>query len=337
MRAGQLQLAVRHPDLTPRPVRFELRQAEGAETLARHWPDDFSIRETGDGYEGRLSLGEARTFSPLRDVTAFDAAGEPYERVDSYALRLLFGTTVGEINRCFIKTHWRTPDDESLTFACQQVRDFYRADAGQRNMVSVIFGYRALDFADTDLLEEAAEWLTAEIAAGNDRPHDNHKMDGVHQRISMGMALWMVRLSLGDNPGTVRALDETIAYLRGIAQPHGLHALNGCRMMMLRAYLHQVAGEQAAGLELARLAFDFFRQCAAVAEPDPATFGEMSQGHHAAWIGLKLIQHVNKKRPLYPARKVFDAAHRVKSPSGVARLNERYTELLAWIARPGAA
>jgi hypothetical protein len=291
VRGGALVVDVRRPDLAPRPVVLAIKRQADWETLERVWPEDFAVTEVGGAFEGRLTVPDAIALSPFERVEVREADGEPYAHGDGYFLRFLFGWTVGEYNRCFTRSKWRTPDGETPAFACRQMRRFYVEDRSRRNFLSVILAYRALELAHAVLLDEASEWLKDELAGDYAEAHDNRERDATHQRMSMGMALWMVELARGDTAGMVAALDQAIVFMDGLDEWKGLYALNGVRMMLMRAYVHQLAGEEAEALARAERAFNVYRRCVAVALPQAQTFWEMKSAHHAAWVALMILRH----------------------------------------------
>jgi lysophospholipase L1-like esterase len=343
VRDSRVTLTVTHADLMPRRVRVEFLRDSGVVALDRRWPDDFDVAPSPAGHEGRLVIEETATLTPFSRVEVRGEDRRRYAKGEAFSLTNLYGFTQEGCFDIFAKSNTRPRDPETLAFACQQVRDHYRLDPTHRHMISVIFAYRALDFGKRALLKEAAAWLEAELAVEPVAPDrldgpasHQHRIDPVHQHVSMAMALWMCQLSLGRHAKMTAALDRAVRFLRGLKTAHGLHALNGVRMIFMRAYVHHLQGQAEPAIALSEFAFDFYKRCVAVANPDVRTFREMKESHHVALLGLLLIRAEGKGDTLDP-KGVFEAVHRLREPAGIKRLKEQFLGLVAACQAPQEA
>lgn len=328
VRADQLDIVLRHADTAPRTVHFDFCVASGAVRVTRAWPEDFEITEVEGEPHGRIRLPWALAEGPFGAVDVLGDEDRAYERGDAYDLHALCAFTAEEGLAYYFTKPTRPQDAETQFFVGRQNRDHYFADGGHRKFISVFFGYRALDMGGADRLQEAVDWIEAERGSDYWVITDHLRTDSLHQSMSSLMALWHLDLALGRYDSVVSRLDEAIAIMRGITDFQAYYAYNGCRMMLLKAYLLLLEGRQDEASELCEFNLHFYKHCCMQAIMRPILFKEMREPHHAVYLGLELHQGVLLKRRLMAGEPIFKAVNRVKTEPALTLQTERFDGLL---------
>lgn len=328
VRADHLDIVLRPADAAPRVVHFDFRIATGTRRVTRAWPDDFEIDPGRDGAQGRIRLPWALAEGPFGAVDVLDDGGRVYERGDAYDLHALCAFTAEEGLAYYFTKPTRPQDAETQFFVGRQNRDHYFADGGHRKFISVFFGYRALDMGGAERLQEAVDWIEAERDSDYWVITDHLRTDSLHQSMSSLMALWHLDLALERYDSVVRRLDEAISIMRGITDFQAYYAYNGCRMILLKAYLLLLEGRQDEASELCEFNLHFYKHCCMQAIMRPILFKEMREPHHAVYLGLELHQGVLLKRRLMAGEPIFKAVNRVKTEPALTLQAERFEALL---------
>jgi hypothetical protein len=330
IRRGAAYVEVRHDGLDPRPVHITIQRPAEPIRLVRRWPEDFEVRTGENGHVGAVVIPDIQAFSPFSAVQLTDAEGRPYAAEPEFGLHSLCAFSSEEALAFYAAKPNRPQDVETQFFAGQQMRDHYFHDLDHRKFVAVFFAYRGLDLGDPDSLKQATDWVEAELYVPINDKADHFRSNRDHLKLSMLTVLWHLHLAAGDYAKVVQRLDEGVEVIRAMTSWPAFIAYNGCRMILLRAYLHGVSGAHAQARELGEFNLDYYKRSAQTATLRAILFKELGEAHHAVFLGLEIRQSLERKGRVMKGEHIFKAVNRIRTEPSLTHQRDRFDGLLDW-------
>lgn len=215
---------------------------------------------------------------PFSAIRVFSAA--PGERLvevayaEDYDAKNLFFFSRRAFERVFFVRRRRAKDNSTLVFAAEQICSEYRLSKAHQAVAAVVYAYRVLEVGDIWRAERAIHFidhLSGRLEGLQSTGHP--RTDRQHLAQSMMMARWQLCVQTLDADGLFRTVVEAALRARDLVDPVALHSYNGCRMMLVAAFLLSKIGQVDAAL----------RFCAAGARLFEAAMANEASSPNRAW------------------------------------------------------
>lgn len=317
-------------EAAPTPIRFTFRgPGRTVAKIDKIWPTAFAFDDPKQPRTGRIVLEEAAgldTYIAVK-ISAPDAAVDYGE---GWSLKRLYPDTPEDFEKAWFKDRNRLKDRETLYFAARQINRDYQLDEAHRCVTAVIEGYSAIELGDPAACAAATAVVQAQLVRAADLPPTRLvRTDGPHQVGSLHCVLWHLLLHQGRDADFVEALDAYVDHLRTRESALGRTLLNSAMVILLRSYVHGVAGE----VEQARTMADFcLRHYAASLsriEPKSLWLREVRHPHNAVVLALENVERLEAGKPPYTPAEIMRMVNRVEGEGAKAVLIDRFERFCA--------
>ncbi|ONG52034.1 hypothetical protein BKE38_15145 [Pseudoroseomonas deserti] len=292
-----------------------------------------ALAAEGAGFVARQSL--AGVEQPFEQVSVRLRQGGTEQKLDTdkpgFQLHTLYAPTEKRFAEIYFNKRNRVTDPETLTFACEQFFRHYRLNPAHLAVITVIYGYRALDAASPGRVRTALQRVAEIEPAVRALPSSRSpRTDRDSLLYSVNVIQWHLTLYLGDREATLAALGAAHDEAAGNLHPYFMAAFNACRSLLLLGYLRAGQGERVASEAVFRTSFDLYRNAIADFDGRGLHFNELAQAHRAAALGLMCQEEVQRKRQLLRMPSILEAVLRIDpaSPAG-ATMRQNLKAMLA--------
>ena len=255
---------------------------------------------------------------PLHAVSIHSGEGKQMRIGKRYHLSNLFPTGDDEFEAAFHHQRSRISDVGTLVFMIRQMLKFRARKPENRAMLSVLFGYRAIESGCNSMMDEALGYISVAKTELPDMPRTvDIRTNGTHLGYSLATIEYHILLYRADFDELFKRIEAKVPEIVTLKKAMPATSIPVCRLLLLHGIGLVARGRESEAMEALGQCVDYYKQSVVRATTSPTFFRELMDPHYCAYLALRL-RHLRHKK--YVPVKVHELATAlVRFGEGAAR------------------